>query len=81
MSHGYTTEKDGEEDPLVNLADNVLSQFSLAAQAGQWMVDLLPFRELSHLYPEKLNKVTIHLRRLYQCKMSQTGCLELVSSA
>ena len=81
MSHGYTTEKDGEEDPLVNLADNVLSQFSLAAQAGQWMVDLLPFRELPQLHPEKLNKVTIHTRCLYQCKTSQTGCLELVSSA
>lgn len=42
MSHGYTTEKSGQ-DPLVQLAEEVMSQFSFTGQAGVWMVDILPF--------------------------------------
>lgn len=42
MSHGYTTERSGQ-DPLVQLAEEVMSQFSFTGQAGVWMVDILPF--------------------------------------
>ena len=48
LSHGYTTTKTGQ-DPLVQLADDALSEFSVAAQPGKWMVDMLPFRA-SFLY-------------------------------
>ena len=43
LSHGYTTTKIGQ-DPLVQLADDALSEFSVAAQPGKWMVDMMPFR-------------------------------------
>lgn len=45
MSHGYTTDKRGD-DPLVALADEVMTEFSLGVQAGAWIVDLMPFRKL-----------------------------------
>lgn len=82
MSHGYTTEKDGQ-DPLVTLADDVLSQFSLAAQAGAWMVDMLPFRK-SYLFnrhrisTRELTYSSVRLRIQYN--MFQTGCLVLPSN-
>ncbi|KLO17020.1 cytochrome P450 [Schizopora paradoxa] len=42
MSHGYTIEPE-KPDPLVMLADDTLLEFSLSAQAGAWLVDVLPF--------------------------------------
>lgn len=42
MSHGYTVDHE-KPDPLVELADNALAEFSLAAEAGKWMVDMMPF--------------------------------------
>lgn len=42
MSHGYTIEPEGQ-DYLISLADDVLLEFSLAAQPGHWMVDIVPF--------------------------------------
>lgn len=44
MSHGYTIEPE-KPDPLVMLADDALLEFSLSAQAGAWLVDVLPFSE------------------------------------
>ena len=44
ISHGYTIEP-RNADPLVNIADEALLQFSLAVQPGAWLVDVLPFRE------------------------------------
>ena len=44
MSHGYTIEPE-KPDPLVMLADDTLLEFSLSAQAGAWLVDVLPFSE------------------------------------
>ncbi|KAH8113547.1 cytochrome P450 [Phellopilus nigrolimitatus] len=41
ISHGYTIEP-REQDPLVNLADEALAQFSSAVQPGAWLVDVLP---------------------------------------
>ena len=41
ISHGYTIEPK-TADPLVELADEALIQFSLAAQPGAWLVDVLP---------------------------------------
>lgn len=82
MSHGYTTEKNGQ-DPLVTLADDVLSQFSLAAQAGAWMVDMLPFRK-PHTFirfgtsTRELTNLSGRLRIQYN--MFQTGCLVLPSN-
>ena len=43
LSHGYTIEPKGA-DPLVDLADEALVQFSLAAAPGAWIVDVLPIR-------------------------------------
>ncbi|KAL9122563.1 MAG: hypothetical protein Q9187_000877 [Circinaria calcarea] len=40
--YGYTIEPYGN-DPLVDLADEALTQFSKAYGAGVWIVDLLPF--------------------------------------
>ena len=45
ISHGYTIEPKGA-DPLVDLADEALVQFSLAAAPGAWLVDVLPIRRL-----------------------------------
>ena len=42
MSHGYTIEPDGP-DPLVDLADDVLIEFSLSVNPDAWLVDILPF--------------------------------------
>jgi len=42
MSHGYTVDHE-KPDPLVQLADDALAEFSLAAEAGKWMVDVMPF--------------------------------------
>lgn len=44
IAYGYTIEPH-ETDPLVELADNTLSRFSVAAHPGRWMVDILPFCE------------------------------------
>ncbi|TDL20089.1 cytochrome P450 [Rickenella mellea] len=41
ISHGYTIDPTGN-DPLVDLADDALLQFSLAATPGAWLVDLVP---------------------------------------
>ena len=43
MSHGYTIEHD-RPDPLVDLADQVLIEFSLSCTPGAWLVDILSFR-------------------------------------
>lgn len=49
ISYGYNVEPE-EADPLVDLADEALAQFSTAAQPGRWMVDILPFRGCSLSY-------------------------------
>ena len=45
IAYGYTIESRGN-DPLVDLADKALSQFSLASQPGIWLVDVIPLRML-----------------------------------
>lgn len=47
IAYGYTIEPH-KPDPLVDLAHDALAPFSIAAQPGRWMVDILPFRE--HFY-------------------------------
>lgn len=42
--YGYTTKKNGR-DPLVDLANEAMAQFSLATQPGLWMVDIIPARK------------------------------------
>ena len=42
IAYGYTIEPHNR-DPLVDLADEALVQFSLAAAPGAWLVDVLPF--------------------------------------
>lgn len=39
--YGYNIEKNAN-DPLVDLADEAMIQFSLASQPGVWLVDTLP---------------------------------------
>ncbi|TDL20092.1 cytochrome P450 oxidoreductase OrdA-like protein, partial [Rickenella mellea] len=41
MSHGYTINPTGN-DPLVDLAEEALTKFSLAAAPGAWLVDFVP---------------------------------------
>lgn len=48
MSHGYTVDHE-KPDPLVQLADDALAEFSLAAEAGKWMVDVMPFCKIGNL--------------------------------
>ena len=43
IAYGYTIEPH-KPDPLVDLADEALIQFSLATSTGAWMVDVMPFR-------------------------------------
>ena len=40
----------GPEDPLVELADRGIAQISYAAQPGNFLVDVLPFRECCFLF-------------------------------
>ena len=42
IAYGYTIEP-LNRDPLVDLADEALVQFSLAATPGAWLVDVMPF--------------------------------------
>lgn len=41
MTYGYDVEPH-QEDPLVDLADQVITQFSAAGVPGAWMVDTIP---------------------------------------
>ncbi|EJC98991.1 cytochrome P450 [Fomitiporia mediterranea MF3/22] len=41
IAHGYTIEPHGR-DPLVDIADETMMQFSLATVPGVWLVDVLP---------------------------------------
>lgn len=50
-TYGYTTEKHGA-DPLVDLVDEVMEQFSQAFVPGRWAVDLIPaLRYLPEWFP------------------------------
>jgi hypothetical protein len=42
IAYGYTIESH-KTDPLIDLADEALVQFSLAGQPGAWLVDIFPF--------------------------------------
>jgi hypothetical protein len=44
ISYGYTIEPH-KNDPLVDLADEALDQFSLASRPGYWLVDIMSFCE------------------------------------
>ncbi|RAL13437.1 cytochrome P450 [Aspergillus homomorphus CBS 101889] len=41
IAYGYTTEPHGR-DPLVDLANEAMDQFSIAGSPGQWLVDTIP---------------------------------------
>jgi hypothetical protein len=42
IAYGYTIET-RKRDPLVDLADKALEQFSRAAVPGAWLVDIIPY--------------------------------------
>lgn len=46
IAYGYSIDPH-KRDPLVDLADEAVEQFSLAVRPGTWMVDVLPFRTSS----------------------------------
>ena len=48
ISHGYTIEP-RKPDPLVDLADKSLEEFSVAATPGRWLVDVIPVCECSKI--------------------------------
>ncbi|KAK4937903.1 hypothetical protein LTR10_021544 [Elasticomyces elasticus] len=51
IAYGYTIEPH-RADPLVSLADEALDQFSHAAVAGRWLVDIVPaLRHLPEWFP------------------------------
>lgn len=41
VTYGYTVDPH-QQDPLVEIADRALEQFSAAAAAGTWLVDSIP---------------------------------------
>jgi hypothetical protein len=41
IAYGY--ELQGDDDPLVDLVDRAIVQFSLSTTPGAWLVDVLPF--------------------------------------
>jgi hypothetical protein len=45
IGYGYTIEPH-DADPLVDLADRALAQFSAATVPGSWMVDTMPACQL-----------------------------------
>lgn len=45
VGYGYTVEP-YKVDPLVDIADRALVQFSAATVPGAWMVDTMPARKL-----------------------------------
>lgn len=45
VAYGYTIKPHGP-DPLIDLAEMTMTQFSLAATPGKWLVDVIPAREL-----------------------------------
>lgn len=73
MSHGYTIEPE-KPDPLVMLADDTLLEFSLSAQAGAWLVDVLPFSKISP------SSRFVAFLILMQCNTFPSGSPELVSN-
>lgn len=46
VSYGYSTEPRGP-DPLIELAEKVTAQLSLAATPGKWLIDVIPACKLS----------------------------------
>ncbi|KAH8105630.1 cytochrome P450 [Phellopilus nigrolimitatus] len=51
ISHGYQIEQE-KKDPMVQLGEDALAEFSLAAQPGSWLVDILPsLRFLPNWFP------------------------------
>ncbi|KAH8109869.1 cytochrome P450 monooxygenase, partial [Phellopilus nigrolimitatus] len=51
LSHGYTIEPEGP-DKLIDLADDVMTEFMLSLTPGLWMVDVAPFmRYLPDWFP------------------------------
>lgn len=41
IAYGYTIEPHGR-DPLVDLANEAMDQFSIAGSPGRWLVDTIP---------------------------------------
>lgn len=48
MAYGYTVDNDGR-DPLVELIEDSLRDFNVAAQPGAFLVDIIPWRIVSSL--------------------------------
>lgn len=44
LTYGYTIDTT-KRDPLVDVAEKALEQFSLAVVPGAWLVDIIPIRE------------------------------------
>ncbi|PKS05414.1 hypothetical protein jhhlp_008790 [Lomentospora prolificans] len=58
MAYGYTVES-GKPDALVTLIDKMMTEFSLAAVPGAWLVDLIPIlRYLPENFPGATFKKT-----------------------
>lgn len=51
ITYGYTPNARGR-DPLVDMAEQAMSDFSIASVPGKWTVDLLPFRQSK--YPKHI---------------------------
>jgi hypothetical protein len=56
IAYGYSIDYQGT-DPLIDLAEEAMDQFSLAVQPGKWLVDMLPICLFPLLLPIKVNKV------------------------
>jgi hypothetical protein len=49
IAYGYTIESN-KSDPLVDLADEAMDQFSLGSRPGYWLVDIMSFCEYYEHY-------------------------------
>lgn len=66
ITYGYTPNAKGP-DPLVDMAEKTMSQFSIAGVPGQWLVDVFPFRKSSQ--PCLANRRTLSSMKCASCRI------------
>ena len=52
ISYGYSINE--HEDPLVELVEAAVNEFSEALEPGTFLVDIIPSRKLRFLHPHRL---------------------------
>ena len=68
ITYGYSVQEG--DDPLVNIANVALEEFSLSTAPGAWLVDILPICK---------ERIMLLVRPLYSCMFFSAICPILVS--